>query len=178
MTSPLISTPWPHPSTTIPPHPCHRAQGLTKLLAGAACLLMLDKDRMPLRGGALHTGCFLLLLGLLFVRARYSPDISATANHSALLALVVAGFLIGKLAGAATVLAVNGYDGSNLNSFHEVGALSGIGEYDAQGQIQNVHGMPQIIQTKRGFATLGNRNKQTQDCPTELRKESLWPHAE
>ena len=71
------------------------------LLAGAACLLLLGKDRLALAGGALHTGGFLLLLGLLFVRARHSPDVSATANHSALLALVAAGFLIGKLAGTA-----------------------------------------------------------------------------
>jgi len=70
------------------------------LLAGAACLLLLDKDRLALRGGALHTGLFLLLIGLLLVRARSSPDVSATANDSALLALAAAGFLIGKLAGA------------------------------------------------------------------------------
>lgn len=69
------------------------------LLAGAACLLLLDKDRLALRGGALHTGFFLLLLGLLFLRARNSPDLSATANNSALLALAAAGFLIGRLAG-------------------------------------------------------------------------------
>ena len=68
------------------------------LLAGAACLLLLDKNRLALRGGALHTCFFLLLLGLFFVKARYSPDVSAAANNSALLALVAAGFLIGKLA--------------------------------------------------------------------------------
>ncbi len=68
------------------------------LLAGAACLLLLDKDRLALRGGTLHAGFFLLLLGFLFVRARNSPDVSATANNSALLALVAIGFLIGKLA--------------------------------------------------------------------------------
>lgn len=70
------------------------------LLAGAACLLLLDKDRLALRGGALHTGLFLLLIALLLVRARSSPDVSATANNSALLALAAAGFLIGKLAGS------------------------------------------------------------------------------
>jgi hypothetical protein len=69
------------------------------LLAGAACLLLLDKDRLTLRGGGLHSGCFLLLLGLLFVRARNSPDVAATANNSALLAMAAAGFLIGRLAG-------------------------------------------------------------------------------
>ena len=69
------------------------------LLAGVACLLLLDKDRYGMRGGWLHSGCFLLLLGFLAVRARFSPDISAAANHSALLALAAAGFLVGKLAG-------------------------------------------------------------------------------
>ncbi len=69
------------------------------LLAGATCLLLLDKDRLAMRGGALHTDFFLLLLALLFVRARNSPDVSAAANNSALIALVAAGFLIGKLAG-------------------------------------------------------------------------------
>lgn len=68
------------------------------LLAGAACLLLLDKDRFAWRGGALHTGLSLLLLALLWVRARNSPDLSAAANNSALLALAAAGFLVGKLA--------------------------------------------------------------------------------
>ena len=69
------------------------------LLAGAACLLLLGNDRLASRGGAIHTSLFLLLLGLLLVRAHDSPDVSATANNSALLALVAAGFLIGKLVG-------------------------------------------------------------------------------
>ena len=68
------------------------------LLAGAACLLLLDKDRLAFRGGALHTCFFLLLLGLLLIRAHDSPDVSSAANNSALLALVAAGFLIGRVA--------------------------------------------------------------------------------
>jgi O-antigen ligase len=69
------------------------------LFAGAACLLLLDKDRHGVRGGWLHSCGFILLLGFLFVRSRFSPDVSAAANHSALLALAAAGYLIGKLAG-------------------------------------------------------------------------------
>lgn len=69
------------------------------LLAGIACLLLLDKNRHNLRGGELHTVCFLLFLGCLILRARQSPDASAAANHSALIALAATGFLIGKLAG-------------------------------------------------------------------------------
>jgi len=68
------------------------------LLAGAACLMLLDKDRLRWRGGGLHSGCFLLLLALLFIRARYSADVSAAANSSALIGLSAAGFLIGRLA--------------------------------------------------------------------------------
>lgn len=68
------------------------------LLAGAASLLLLDLNHHAARRGALHSGGFLLLLGLLFLRARYSPDVSATANNCALLALAAAGYLIGKRA--------------------------------------------------------------------------------
>ncbi|MEY3896013.1 MAG: hypothetical protein RLZZ214_1533 [Verrucomicrobiota bacterium] len=69
------------------------------MLAGIACLLLFDKDRHGMRGGWLHSGGFLFLLGLLFVRSGFSPDVSAAANHSTLLALAAAGYLIGKLAG-------------------------------------------------------------------------------
>jgi O-antigen ligase len=71
--------------------------GLT--LAGLACLLLLGKDRHALRGGEWHAAGFLLFLGLMFVRARHSPDVSAAANNSTLVALAAAGFLIGKFSG-------------------------------------------------------------------------------
>ena len=70
------------------------------LLAGVSCLLLLDKDRHALRGGGLHSACFLVFLGFLLIRARQSPDAAAAANNSALLTLAAAGFIIGKLAGA------------------------------------------------------------------------------
>jgi O-antigen ligase len=69
------------------------------LLAGLCCLLLLDKDRHAIRGGQTYSICLLLFLGFLLIRARQSPDVSAAANNSALIALVAAGFLIGKLAG-------------------------------------------------------------------------------
>ncbi len=68
------------------------------LLAGAACLLLLDKDRLRLSRGVTYTGCFLGLLALLLIRARYSADVSAAANSSALIGFTAAGFLIGRLA--------------------------------------------------------------------------------
>lgn len=71
------------------------------LLAGLACLLLLDKDRHALRGGGLHSACFLAFLGFLLIRARQSPDAAAAANNSALLILAAAGFIVGKLAGTA-----------------------------------------------------------------------------
>lgn len=71
------------------------------LFAGAACVLMLDKDRLGLSSGLIHTGGFLALLALLLVRARYSEDVSAAANSSALIGFAAAGFLIGKLANEA-----------------------------------------------------------------------------
>ncbi len=70
------------------------------LLAGLSCLLLLDKDRHALRGGGLHSICFLLFLGFLLIRARQSPDAAAAANNSALITLAAPGFIIGKLAGA------------------------------------------------------------------------------
>jgi hypothetical protein len=71
------------------------------LLAGAACLPLMTEKSAPARGGVLHSFGFLLLLGLLFLRAGYSPDVSAASNNSALIALAAAGFLIGRLAGGA-----------------------------------------------------------------------------
>jgi O-antigen ligase len=71
------------------------------LFAGAACVLMLDKDRLGLSSGLIHTGGFLALLALMLIRARYSEDVSAAANSSALIGFAAAGFLIGKLANEA-----------------------------------------------------------------------------
>ena len=71
------------------------------LLAGIACLLLLDQDRHAMRGGGLHSICVLLFLGLLLIRARYSPDVSAAANNSALISLAAVGYFIGKLAGVS-----------------------------------------------------------------------------
>lgn len=69
------------------------------MFAGASCLLLLDKDRLRLlAGGRLHSICFLLLLALMLIRARYSADVSAAANSSALIGFTAAGFLIGRLA--------------------------------------------------------------------------------
>lgn len=68
------------------------------LLAGAACVLMLDKDRLGLSSGLIHAGIFLALLALMLVRARYSEDVSAAAKSSALIGFAAAGFLLGKLA--------------------------------------------------------------------------------
>jgi len=69
------------------------------LLAGLCCLLLVSKGRHTTRGGVAHSICFLLFLGFLLIRARQSPDVSASANNSALIVLAAAGFLIGKLAG-------------------------------------------------------------------------------
>jgi O-antigen ligase len=71
------------------------------LFAGAACLLMFDKDRRSLRGGLFFSCTYLAVLGLLLLRARHSPDVSAAANNTALIALAAGGFLIGSLAGVA-----------------------------------------------------------------------------
>lgn len=68
------------------------------LFAGATCLLLSAKDRCRPIEGRLHTACFLALLGLLFIRARYSADISSAANNSALLGLAACGLLIGRFA--------------------------------------------------------------------------------
>jgi hypothetical protein len=70
------------------------------LLAGAACLLLISGKSRPVRDGFFHSWGFLLLLGLLFLRARYSPDESSAANNSTLIALAAAGFLIGSVAGS------------------------------------------------------------------------------
>jgi hypothetical protein len=71
------------------------------LFAGLACLLLLDQDRKGLQTGAPYSACLLGLLGLLLIRARFSPDVAATADNSALLGFAAAGYLIGKLAGTA-----------------------------------------------------------------------------
>jgi O-antigen ligase len=71
------------------------------LTAGTACLLLFNNKPYESPLGRIHSYAFLLLIGLLYLRARYSPDPSATANNVALMALVVAGFLIGRLAGVA-----------------------------------------------------------------------------
>jgi O-antigen ligase len=68
------------------------------LICGAACLLLLDKDRYQLSGGELHTGCFLALLALMLIRSRYSADVSYAANSTALIGFAAGGFLIGRLA--------------------------------------------------------------------------------
>jgi len=71
------------------------------LFVGAACLFLPGEDRRALRGGLIYSCSYLVVLGLLFFRARHSPDLSAAANNSALIALAAAGFLIGSLAGVA-----------------------------------------------------------------------------
>ena len=77
------------------------------LLAGVACLWLIDNRRQPLRrGDVIHPACFLLLLGLLFIRAQSSPDASAAANNAALIALAAAGYLIGKSAGVTQLRAL------------------------------------------------------------------------
>ncbi|HSP42618.1 MAG TPA: O-antigen ligase family protein [Luteolibacter sp.] len=73
---------------------------------GLACLFLLDGDRHSLRGGMWHTVAFLLLLGLLWLRARHSPGVSPASGHSALIGLAAAGFLIGRLAGTAKTRAL------------------------------------------------------------------------
>ncbi|MES2922240.1 MAG: O-antigen ligase family protein [Verrucomicrobiota bacterium] len=70
------------------------------LLAGLCCLLLVGKSCHTARGGVAHSICFLLFLGFLLIRTRQSPDVSASANNSALIVLAAAGFLIGKRAGA------------------------------------------------------------------------------
>jgi O-antigen ligase len=71
------------------------------LIAGAACLWLLRENPESSPAGRAHSLVFLLLLGLLYLRARYSPDASASANNAALIALAAAGFLLGRLAGTA-----------------------------------------------------------------------------
>lgn len=71
------------------------------LFAGAACFLLLGKDRRSLPGTWLYSCAYLAVLGLLFLRARHSLDVAAAANNSALIVLAAGGFLIGSLAGVA-----------------------------------------------------------------------------
>ncbi len=69
-------------------------------LAGAALLVLAHSYRRDVRGVSLHACLFLLLLGLLLLRAANSPDAASAANHAALIGLAAAGYLVGQLTGA------------------------------------------------------------------------------
>ncbi len=69
-------------------------------LAGAALLALAHRYRRDVRRVSLHACLFLLLLGLLLLRAANSPDAASAAHNAALIGMAAAGHLVGQLMGA------------------------------------------------------------------------------
>ncbi len=68
------------------------------LIAGIACMLLVGSRSSPATAMHFHRAAFLSLLGLLWLRAHHSPDISHATNCTALLAFAAVGYLIGEWA--------------------------------------------------------------------------------